>query len=142
MVAENLKYQHRYYHLASVAAGNSPQWAYGVLEATGSDDGTERRMHLFSWINELTERADTHGNADGIDLAMPDWFYRAVLDDALVLTIDPAYFGLTGGLERRLYRLVHKHAGHRRGRLAVRFSPSPRQVGEPFAIQALCVRVA
>ena len=46
---------------------------------------------------------------------MPDWFYRAVLDDALVLTIDPAYFGLTGGLERWLYRLVRKHAGHQRG---------------------------
>src|SRR6202167_1273169 len=76
---------------------------------------TERRMHRFSWINEWTERADAHGNADGIDLVMPDWFYRAVLDDALVLTIDPAYFGLTGGLERWLYRLVRKHAGHQRG---------------------------
>jgi plasmid replication initiation protein len=35
---------------------------------------------------------------------VPDWFYRAVLDDALVLTIDRAYFDLTGGLERWLYR--------------------------------------
>src|SRR6202790_5503637 len=73
-----------------------------------------RRMHRFSWINEWTERADAHGNADGIDLIMPDWFYRAVLDDALVLTIDPAYFSLTGGLERWLYRLVRKHAGRQR----------------------------
>ena len=72
-------------------------------------------MHRFSWINEWTERADAHGTADGIELIMPDWFYRAVLDDALVLTIDPAYFGLTGGLERWLYRLVRKHAGHQRG---------------------------
>ena len=38
-----------------------------------------------------------------------------VLDDALVLTIDPAYFSLTGGLERWLYRLVRKHAGRQRG---------------------------
>ncbi len=73
---------------------------------------SERRMHRFSWINEWTERSDAHGNADGIDLIMPDWFYRAVLDDALVLTIDRAYFALTGGLERWLYRLVRKHAGH------------------------------
>jgi plasmid replication initiation protein len=42
---------------------------------------------------------------------LPDWFYAAVLDDALVLTIDPAYFDLTGGLERWLYRLVRKHGG-------------------------------
>ena len=68
-------------------------------------------MHRFSWINEWTEHADAHGNAAGIDLIVPDWFYRAVLDDALVLTIDRAYFALTGGLERWLYRLVRKHAG-------------------------------
>jgi plasmid replication initiation protein len=54
-----------------------------------------------------------HGNADGIDLIVPDWFYRAVLDDALVLTIDRKYFALTGGLERWLYRVVRKHAGRR-----------------------------
>lgn len=45
---------------------------------------------------------------------MPDWFYRAVLDDALVLTIDRAYFDLTGGLDRWLYRLVRKHGGRQR----------------------------
>jgi plasmid replication initiation protein len=72
---------------------------------------SERRMNRFSWINEWTERADAHGHADGIDLIVPDWFYRAVLDDALVLTIDRRYFALTGGVERWLYRVVRKHAG-------------------------------
>ena len=71
----------------------------------------KRRMHRFSWINEWGERSDTNGKSDGIDLILPDWFYRAVLDDGLVLTIDPAYFRLNGGLERWLYRLVRKHAG-------------------------------
>jgi len=32
-----------------------------------------------------------------------------------VLTIDPAYFDLTGGLERWLYRLVRKHGGRQGG---------------------------
>ena len=80
--------------------------------ATSLCQVNERRMHRFSWINEWTERADGHGNADGIDLIMPDWFYRAVLDDALVLTIDRGYFALTGGVERWLYRIVRKHGGH------------------------------
>jgi plasmid replication initiation protein len=79
--------------------------------ATSLRQRGERRMQRFSWINEWTERADTHGNADGIDLIVPDWFYRAVLDDALVLTIDRRYFALTGGVERWLYRVVRKHAG-------------------------------
>ena len=34
-----------------------------------------------------------------------------MVDAALVLTIDPTYFRLTGGIERWLYRLVRKHGG-------------------------------
>jgi plasmid replication initiation protein len=83
--------------------------------ATSVRQTSERRLHRFSWINEWTQRTDAHGQADGIDLILPDWFYRGVLDDALVLTIDPAYFDLTGGLERWLYRLVRKHGGQQRG---------------------------
>ena len=60
--------------------------------ATSLRHTSERRMHRFSWINEWTEHADAHGQTNGIDLIMPDWFYRAVLDNALVLTIDRAYF--------------------------------------------------
>jgi plasmid replication initiation protein len=74
----------------------------------------ERRMHRFSWLNEWMERIDTRGNPDGVALIVPDWFYRTVLDETLVLTIDREYFGLTGGLERWLYRLVRKHAGRQK----------------------------
>ncbi len=82
--------------------------------ATSIRQVSERRMHRFSWINEWKERADRSGRPEGIELILPDWFYSAVLDDALVLTIDPAYFDLTGGLERWLYRLVRKHGGRQR----------------------------
>jgi plasmid replication initiation protein len=76
---------------------------------------TERRWHRFSWINEWKERADPHGRPLGLELILPDWFYTGVLNRSLVLTIDRAYFDLTGGLERWLYRLVRKHGGHQRG---------------------------
>jgi len=75
----------------------------------------ERRRHRFSWINEWKETADVNGRPLGLELILPDWFYAGVIDDALVLTIDRAYFGLTGGLERWLYRLVRKHGGRQRG---------------------------
>ena len=74
----------------------------------------EGRRHRFSWINEWKERTDRNGKPDGIELIVPDWFYQAVLDDALVLTIDRAYFDLTGGLDRWLYRIVRKHGGRQR----------------------------
>jgi plasmid replication initiation protein len=79
--------------------------------ATSIRQPTERRRHRFSWINEWKETADANGRTLGIELILPDWFYAGVLDDALVLTIDRAYFSLTGGLERWLYRVVRKHGG-------------------------------
>ncbi|WP_307273566.1 replication initiator protein A [Labrys wisconsinensis] len=82
--------------------------------ATSIRQPTEGRRHRFSWINEWQERTDRNGRPDGIELIVPDWFYKAVLDDALVLTIDPAYFDLTGGLDRWLYRVVRKHGGRQR----------------------------
>lgn len=72
------------------------------------------RRHRFSWINEWQERSDALGRPDGIELIVPDWFYQSVLDDTLILTIDPDYFDLTGGLDRWLYRLVRKHGGRQR----------------------------
>ncbi|MBG5153600.1 replication initiator protein A [Pseudomonas aeruginosa] len=79
--------------------------------ATSIRETTGRRLHRFSWINEWKERADANGVPLGLELILPDWFYAGVLDEALVLTIDPAYFKLTGGIERWLYRLVRKHGG-------------------------------
>lgn len=74
----------------------------------------EGRRHRFSWINEWQERTNRNGRPDGVEMIVPDWFYQAVLDDALILTIDRAYFDLTGGLERWLYRLVRKHGGRQK----------------------------
>ncbi len=80
--------------------------------ATSIRETTGRRLHRFSWINEWKELANADGKPLGIELILPDWFYAGVLDRALVLTIDRAYFRLTGGIERWLYRLVRKHGGH------------------------------
>ncbi len=73
------------------------------------------RSHRFSWINEWKERVHGDGAPLGIELILADWFYAAVIDETLVLNIDPAYFYLTGGIERWLYRLVRKHGGWQRG---------------------------
>jgi plasmid replication initiation protein len=69
------------------------------------------RRHQFSWINEWEECATRDGRVGGMEFVLPDWFYRGVIDRSLVLTIDPAYFRLTGGIERWLYRVARKHAG-------------------------------
>ncbi|UYK74841.1 replication initiator protein A [Xanthomonas sacchari] len=83
--------------------------------ATSIRETTGRRLHRFSWINEWKELADARGAPQGIELILPDWFFSGVMDSALVLTIDPGYFRLTGGIERWLYRLVRKHGGRQPG---------------------------
>jgi len=70
-----------------------------------------KRLHRFSWINEWKEHIRSDGRSDGIELILADWFFSGVMDNALVLTLDPAYFRLSGGIERWLYRLVRKHGG-------------------------------
>jgi len=74
--------------------------------------GEHWRRHQFSWINEWEELTTRDGRVEGMEFVLPDWFYRGVIDRSLVLAIDPAYFRLTGGIERWLYRVARKHAGH------------------------------
>jgi len=82
--------------------------------ATSIRETTGRRLHRFSWVNEWKERAGPDGRSLGIELILPDWFYAGVMEQTLVLTIDSAYFRLTGGIERWAYRLVRKHGGRQR----------------------------
>lgn len=74
-------------------------------------NGEHWRCHQFSWINEWEECTTRDGRVEGMEFVLPDWFYRCVVDRSLVLAIDPAYFRLTGGIERWLYRVACKHAG-------------------------------
>ena len=73
--------------------------------------GEHWRRQQFSWINEWEELSTRAGRIEGMEFVLPDWFYQGVLDRRLVLTIDPGYFALTGGIERWLYRVARKHAG-------------------------------
>ena len=69
-----------------------------------------RRLHRFSWINEWSDLT-VGGATRSMEIILPDWFYQGILNERLVLAIDPAYFTLTGGIERWLYRLARKHGG-------------------------------
>jgi plasmid replication initiation protein len=79
--------------------------------ATTIRNGRHWRRHQFSWVNEWEECTTLDGRTEGMELVLPDWFYQGVIDRSLVLSIDPAYFRLTGGIERWLYRVARKHAG-------------------------------
>ena len=79
--------------------------------ATTIRNGPHWRRRQFSWVNEWEEMTTRAGRVEGMEFVLPEWFYNGVIDRSLVLTIDPSYFRLTGGIERWLYRVARKHAG-------------------------------
>ena len=71
-----------------------------------------QKTTMFSWIDGWEDLLDSQTKESrGLTLTVSDWFYRGVTEDGGVLAIDPAYFGITGGRERWLYRVARKHAG-------------------------------
>jgi plasmid replication initiation protein len=71
-----------------------------------------RKRIIFSWIDQWEDLVDSRTrDSRGLSLTLSDWFYRGVTEEGGVLSIDPAYFSISGGRERWLYRVARKHAG-------------------------------
>jgi plasmid replication initiation protein len=71
-----------------------------------------RKEATFSWLDNWSQIVDEKTERSrGITLSLSSWFYDGVLMNGGVLSIDPAYFDITGGRERWLYKVARKHAG-------------------------------
>ena len=71
-----------------------------------------RREATFSWLDGWTQLVDEKtARSRGMTIELSNWFWEGVVMQGGVLSIDRAYFDLTGGRERWLYRVARKHAG-------------------------------
>ena len=71
-----------------------------------------RREATFSWLDGWTQLVDEKTERSrGMTLELSNWFWEGVMMKGGVLSIDRAYFKLTGGRERWLYKVARKHAG-------------------------------
>ena len=71
-----------------------------------------RREATFTRLDGWTQIVDEKTERSmGMTLELSNWFYEGVMMEGGVLSIDPAYFDITGGRERWLYRVARKHAG-------------------------------
>jgi plasmid replication initiation protein len=71
-----------------------------------------RREATFSWLDGWTQLVDERTERSrGMTLELSNWFWEGVMMKGGVLSIDHAYFNITGGRERWLYRVARKHAG-------------------------------
>ena len=82
---------------------------------TTIEAGETKERRGFGWIEtfRVIERKNRSGKKvmAACEITLNDWMFRAIVKDRRVLTINPRYFGLTMGLERRLYELARKHLG-------------------------------
>lgn len=74
--------------------------------------GRGRREATFSWLDGWTQLVDEKTERSrGMTLELSSWLWEGVMMKGGVLSIDRAYFTITGGRERWLYRVARKHAG-------------------------------
>jgi plasmid replication initiation protein len=71
-----------------------------------------RREATFSWLDGWTQLVDERTERSrGMTIELSNWFWEGVMMKGGVLGIDRAYFDITGGRERWLYKVARKHAG-------------------------------
>lgn len=71
-----------------------------------------RREATFSWLDGWTQLVDEKTErSKGMTIELSNWFYEGVMMKGGVLAIDRAYFDISGGRERWLYKVARKHAG-------------------------------
>lgn len=81
---------------------------------TGRSGATDRsrREATFSWLDGWTQLVDEKTERSrGMTIELSTWFWEGVMMKGGVLSIDRAYFDITGGRERWLYKVARKHAG-------------------------------
>lgn len=71
------------------------------------------------WIDNFVFHRHPSGRLDYVEIWVNEWIYSKVIDSALILTIHPNYFLLTGGIERFLYRTARKMAGKQQAGWAI-----------------------
>jgi plasmid replication initiation protein len=84
----------------------------GTLIETNIRGASLRRkagFHLLEGWEHDTDAAT--GHSKGVKIILPRWLYEGVATHRDVLAIAPAYFDLTSGIARWLYRLARRHAG-------------------------------
>jgi plasmid replication initiation protein len=71
------------------------------------------------WLDEVHIQRDKSGRALHIELTLSKWIYAKVSDPDRVLTLHRNYFLLTSGVDKQLYRIARKMAGHRSFRISM-----------------------
>ena len=99
-----------------------------------------RREATFTWLDGWTQIVDEKTERSmGMTLELSNWFYEGVMMEGGVLSIDPAYFDITGGREPRSAQARRRGRG---GGFRHRHAHAVREIRRRGAVSAFQVRNA
>jgi plasmid replication initiation protein len=103
-----------------------------------------KRFMRFSFITHFTEEDPGSTSSGGMVFGLPPWIVDSIRDHRGVLSINPEYFQLSGGVERFLYRVARKLAGRQEDGALVRMDTLHERSGSPMRLAdfAKAVRTA
>lgn len=110
-----------YDYLVTTNRGTSGQYyentknALDRLKNTGLtmewDTKTHRVSKGIGLINEWMVVEEKDGRMVRVEVKLPEWLYKSILEPKNLLTISPDYFRIRKPLDRRIYELARKHCG-------------------------------
>jgi len=110
-----------YDYLVTTNRGTSGQYYENTKNALDRLKGTTLKMEWdtpthrvakgIGLINEWIVVEEKDGRMVRVEVQLPDWLYKSVLNQKNLLTISPDYFRLRKPLDRRIYELARKHCG-------------------------------
>ena len=83
----------------------------GTTVETNIKAGGEEVSGGWSWINYWAIRRDKNSEIIDAEVIVSEWYFRKIIEDKSILSIDHEYFNITGGIARWLYRIARKHCG-------------------------------
>jgi len=85
----------------------------GTRIKTNLRTGGRRIKKGFGIIDtyQVIEKSPNDDQMVALEITLSQWMYNAVLSKE-TLTLNPEYFQISGGLERRIYEIARKHCGN------------------------------
>jgi plasmid replication initiation protein len=84
--------------------------AYNITNIETEDKGT--KTHKWHWISEIKKTTNQRGKVEGIQVVIAEWLYKLIVEQRKVLSLSPAYFRLSRGIDRHLFRIFRKFLGN------------------------------
>lgn len=92
--------------------------------------GNQQHLREFHWL-EGFDISKVHDLYRSVTATVPQWLFAGIMEPGGVLTLNPDYFSLTGGIDRWLYRVARKHVGAQKRGFRVKFATLYEKSGSP-----------